>query len=171
MYSITTIIDGIKYTVCFFASFTGMTHPYTPIDPLELDQIHMGLDKYDDVPYYQGWYSESEKGQRLQRFYKFLLLKSKMELNFNVETVPGVYYHRLEKVNGDWLVNDSILPEEILNQKHYLRYVVNEKGELVLADHIYSSLKASYFYTYSKNGAMKNVDSKAYETPTGIPDL
>lgn len=171
MYDITQIVDGIKYTVYFFGSFSSMTHPFTPTHPIEFDEIHGSIEKYNQAVYYQGWYSDAEKGPRLDRFLKYLLLSNSMKLSCKISTKPGVYYHRLEKVNGDWVVKELILPGTVFKQEHYLRYVVNDKGELISSDHIYSSVIDSYIYTYNNQYVLTNVDTKVNDLPIEIPDL
>ena len=171
MYNITQIVDGIKYTVYFFGSFSGMTHPFTPTHPIEFDAIHGSIEKYSQAVYYQGWYSDAEKGPRLDRFLKYSLLSNSMKLSCKVSNKSGVYYHRLEKVNGDWVVKELISPNTVFKQEHYLRYVVSDKGELITADHIYSSAMDSYLYTYDDHGVLTNVDTKVYDLPEEIPDL
>ena len=44
MYSFITIENGVKYTVYYFAKFAGATHPFTPTEPLNFEEIHAALD-------------------------------------------------------------------------------------------------------------------------------
>ena len=171
MYDITQIVDGIKYTIYFFGSFAGMTHPFTPVDPIEFDAIHSPIAKYNQSVYYQGWYTDTKNGPLLDKFIKIKLLGSPMKLNCNVITKPGIYYNRLEKVGDDWFVKEPLSPDALLKENHYLRYVVNKQGELSSADHIYSSITDSYIYTYNKDGVLIDVDTKVYDLPDRIPDL
>ncbi len=170
MYSFPTMVDGVAYTVYFFATFSGHFHPYTPVDPLEFDEIHIGLDKYDSVPYYQGWYSETETGPRLDRLIKNWLIRKPFNGDFTRSTAPGVYYHRLEKVEGEWLAKELIAPDVVLKQEHYLRYVINNDGDLEYCHHIYSTFKYKYIYTYNKS-ILSNVERISNVVPEDIPDL
>jgi len=171
MYSFMELVGGVKFTIYFFGSFSGHFHPYTPVYPLEFNETHRGIEEYGSTVNYQGWYSDTEQGPRLDRFYKFSLLAKPMQLDFSVSAVPGTYYHRLEKINKKWIAKKEITPEEVLKQKHYLRYVVNKEGKVDSAYHIYSTLMYRYIYTYNENGVLTNVDNESYETPSEIPDL
>ncbi len=171
MHSFTDIVDGIKFTIYFFGSFSGHFHPYTPIHPLEFNETHRGIEEYGSTVNYQGWYSDTEDGPRLDRFYKFALLAKPMQPDFIIASRPGVYYHRLEKTNEQWIAKENITPETVLKQKHYLRYIINSEGKLESSFHIYSTLMYRYIYTYNERGALSNVDKAAYETPEEIPDL
>lgn len=172
MYNVIEIIDGIKYTIYFFGSFSGMLHPFTPLDPIKFDEIGAnGFVKYGSTVYVQGWYSETEKGPRLDKLLKYSSIGKIYEGEFEKSNVPGVYYHNLEKNNKEWCVKEALTLQHVFNKDRYLRYIINDEGKLESAYHIYSSLMGSYIYIYNKQGAVVNVDSKAYKTPTEIPDL
>ncbi len=171
MYDIATIVDGVKYTIYFFATFSGHFHPFTPVDPLEFDEIHNSIKKYNKAVYYQGWYSETSEGPRLDRLVKYSLISQPYKGEFEYSTVPGVYYHRLEKVNGQWIVKGKIEPDVALKQKRYLRYVINNSSKLESTDHIYASIMYELIYTYNECGVLTNVNDDVFETPTKIPNL
>jgi len=171
MYSFTNIMDGVIYTIYFFGSFSGHLHPFTPVDPLEFDEIHGSITKHGRAVYYQGWYSEAKEGPRLDRLLKHRLTGQPFNTPFKKSDVPGVYYHRLENVVGEWVVKESITPELVLKQNHYLRYIVNNEGGLESAYHIYASPMFKLDYTYSQAGLLTNVDDVSYETTDIIPDL
>jgi len=171
MYSFIEIMGSIKFTIYFFGSFSGHIHPFTPVNPLEFDEIHGSIKKHGRAVYYQGWYSEAKEGSRLDRLLKYRLIGQPFNTKFKSADLGGVYYHRLENAGSEWVVKESITPELVLKQKHYLRYVVNNEGELESAYHIYSSPMFKLEYTYSQAGLLINVDDIAYETTDIIPDL
>ncbi len=170
MHSFTDIVDGIKFTIYFFGSFSGYFHPYKPTYPLEFNEIFKGRQS-NQGPYYQGWYSDTEDGPRLDRFLKYWLIREPFNIEIKESDMPGVYYHRLEKINGEWVAKEAIVPEVVLKQKHFLLYVVNNDRKIESSYHIYSALMYRYVYTYNERGALSNVDKAAYETPEEIPDL
>lgn len=171
MYSFNIIENGIAYTVYFFAAFSGHFQPFTPVEPLEFNEIHRGLIKYDSTPYVQGWYKETDAGPQLSKLIKYRLMGVPFNGKFQLQTTPGVYYRRLEKIDGHWQANENITPEEVLKQSHYLRYVVNKDGNVENSLHVYSMIWDSYTYTYNSNGTLKKTDTTVNPTPTEIPDL
>lgn len=170
IYSVTMLTNGIKYSVFFFASFSGHFHPFTPIHPLEIDAVHDGLDKHDRVPYYQGWYSDAEKRPRLDRLLKYRLYKAPINIDIKLSNIPGVYYHHIEKIGGVWKIKELLTPEALLKQENYFRYLVNKEGKVEFAYRIYATLMDSYVYTYKKNNALDKVDTTVMDIPEKIPD-
>jgi len=172
MHNVSIALENINYTVYFFGSFSGHTHPFTPIDPLEFDEIGaIGIPKHGSSVYYQGWYSETDKGPRLDRLLKYSLLGVKYENNFDKVSTPGVYYHRIENEKNNWIVKELIKPEAVLNQQHYFRYEINKEGKLESAYHIYSSLMNSYIYSYHSNGLLEKVEKEINRPPSKIPGI
>ncbi len=174
MYEITTVEEGVHYTVNFFGSFSGHFQPFMPRHPLTIDEAVSVSEKYNGGVTYQGWYSESKTGPRLDRFIKYNLVGQKYRENFISSTQLGVYYHRLKKEEGKWIVGAAIMPGDLvlqLHQLHYLRYVVDSERKIVSAYHIYSTLMSRYIYTYNSNGLLINTDNTAYEFTSEIPDL
>lgn len=170
IYSVTMFANGIKYTVFFFASFSGHFHPWTPIHPLQIDEVGGGLTKYDQTVYYQGWYSDTSKGPRLDKLLKYMLYKAPIKINIQLSNIPGVYHHRLEKVGGVWKIKEPLTPEMLLKQENYFQYIVNKEGKVEFAYRIYATLMWSYDYTYKSNGALDKAINKGYDTPEKIPD-
>lgn len=170
IYSVTTFANGIKYTVFFFAGFAGHFHPWTPTDPLQIDEIHIGIDKYGKTVYCQGWYSDSPRGPRLDKLQKYMLYKAPIKVDIPLSKQPGVYFHRLEKVGGVWKIKEPLTPEALIQQQNYFRYVVNKEGEVEFAYRIHAALMWSVEYKYKENGALDKVIDKAYDTPEKIPD-
>ena len=174
MYEITTVEEGVHYTVNFFGSFSGHFQPFMPTHPLTIDEAVSVSEKYNGGVTYQGWYSESKMGPRLDRFIKYNIKEQKYRENFISSTQPGVYYHRLKKEEGKWVVGAAITPGDLvlqLHQLHYLRYVVDNEQKIVSAYHIYSMLMDRYICTYNSNGLLINADDSAYEITSEIPDL
>jgi len=104
MYEITTVEEGVHYTVNFFGSFSGHFQPFKPKYPLTIDEAVSVSKKYSRSVTYQGWYSESNTGPRLDRFIKYRLLGAEYREDFISSTQAGVYYHRLKKEGGKWIV-------------------------------------------------------------------
>jgi hypothetical protein len=174
IYEITTVDKGVQYTVNFFGSFSGHFQPFMPKYPLTIDEAVSVSEKYNRSVTYQGWYSESKTGPRLDRFIKYRLLGEEYREDFISSTKPGAYYHRLKKEGEKWVVGTAIAPESLvlqLHQLHYLRYVVNNEQKIVAAHHIYSMLMDSYIYTYNSSGVLINTEDSAYEVASEIPDL
>jgi hypothetical protein len=171
MYSFNIVEGGIAYTVYFFAAFSGHFQPFTPVEPLEFDDIHSTLTQYKSSPYVQGWYTETANGPRLERLVKYWLMKTDFEGNFDITTTPGIYYRRLEKVDGKWQASAIIEPEVVLKQDHYLRYVINDEGKLESKWHVYSMVLDTYKYSYNPNGTLKSADISGADIPDTIPDL
>ncbi len=169
-YSITVFTSGIKYTVFFFASFSGHFHPWTPIEPLEIDDIHAGLEKYSNVPYYQGWYSDSSNGANLDKLIKYNLYRGPINIDIELCKVPGVYYHRLEKVDGEWKIGVLLTKEMLIEQENYFRYVVNKSGKVEFAYRIYATPVWRVEYAYKENGALNNVINLPFDFPENIPN-
>lgn len=171
MYSLNIIENGIAHTVYFFAAFTGHFQPYTPVDPLEFNDIHRGLVKYESAPYVQGWYHETPAGPQLYKLVKIALMKVPFKGDFESNKVPGIYYRRLDKQGGKWLAKEIITPEVVLKQDHYLRYVVDSEGNLECAWHVYSTVWDTYRYTYTADGNLKDTNITVNKVPEVIPDL
>lgn len=170
MYNYNVVEGGISYTVYFFATFIGHFQPYTPKDPLEFNEIYQPLIKYDSCPYYQAWYSESPSGPRLDKLIKYWLMREPFTGSFEQTKIPGVYFRRLEKKNGEWPANEVITPEVVLQQSHYLRYVITNEGHLESAYRIYSMVLDSYEYIYNKNGTLEDTNIIRNLVPEKIPD-
>lgn len=171
MYSFNIVEQGIVYTVYFFSTFSGHFQPYTPEHPLEFNDIYRALTQYDAKPYYQGWYTETPKGPRLERLVKYWLMKVDYTGEFEQTAIPGTYYRRMEKVDGKWQAKEIITPDVVLKQEHYLRYVINDEGKLESKWHVFSMIMDSYKYNYNPNGTLKNTDTTVNEIPETIPDL
>jgi len=174
MYEITTVDEGVHYTVNFFGSFSGHFQPFKPKYPLTIDEAVSVSEKYSRSVTYQGWYSESKAGPRLDRFVKYRLLGQKYREDFISSTQAGAYYHRLKKEGKKWIVGAAIMPGDLvlqLHQLHYLRYVVDNEQKIVSAHHIYSMLMDRYIYTYNSNGLLINTDISGYDIISTIPDL
>ena len=171
MYSFTELVGGVKFTVYFFGTFAGHFQPFTPVDPMEFDAVHGAIEKYGSSVHYRAWYSDTAEGSRLDRLYKYAVLGRRMELEDQISNVPGVYYHRLEKSGAKWQVKELITPEVAINQAHYLRYEINNEGNLHSSHYIYSAMFNSYLYTYKDNGAYDKAEIGGERMPTEIPDL
>lgn len=169
IYSVTVFADGIKYAVYFFGTFSGHFHPYTPTDPLQIDEIHVGIEKHGRTVYYQGWYSDTPKGPRLDKLLKYRLYKGPIEIDIKLSNLPGVYYHRIENVNRVWKIREPLPPEAVVQQQNYFRYVVNKDGEVEFAYRIYATLMFSFIYTYKQNGALDKVKDIVHDFPEKIP--
>ena len=171
MCSVNIIENGIADTVYFFAAFSGHFQPFTPVEPLEFNEIHRGLVKYVSTPYVQGWYQRTSSGPRLEKLVKVQLIRAPFTGEFEMQIKPGVYYRQLEKIDEHWQAKEAITPEVVLKQSHYLRYIINKDGQLESAFHVYSVIWDSYGYTYNPNGTLKKTDIKASSPPEVIPDL
>jgi len=99
------------------------------------------------------------------------VLGSRVELKEKIPNIPGVYYHRLEKIGAEWQIKELMAPEEAVKQLHYLRYEVNDEGNLQSSYHIYSAMFNSYLYSYKNNGAYDKAEIGGERMPTEIPDL
>lgn len=171
VYSVTAFADGIKYTVYFFGSFSGHFHPWTPIDPLHVDEFSKEISsKHGKSVYYQGWYTDGPKGPRLYKLLKYRLYRGPIKVDIQNTARPGVYYHRIEKVNGVWKIREPLLPEEVVWNENYFRYVVNKNGEIESAYRVYATLMWSYTYTYKSNGALDKAVTNVNDVPETIPD-
>lgn len=170
IYSVEMFANGVKYMVFFFGSFSGHFHPWTPIHPLTIDETHKGLEKYSHAPYYQGWYSDSPKGPRLEKLIKYMMYRDSIKIDIELSNFPGVYYHRIEKIDGVWKIKESLSPELTLQQENYFRYVVNEEGKAEFSYRIYVTPMWSVEYKYKKSGAIDKVIKEGFDLPETIPE-
>jgi len=174
MYEITTVDKGVHYTVNCFGSFSGYFQPFTPRYPMTIDEAVSVSEKYNRSMTYQGWYSESKTGPRLDRFIKYRLVGEKYREDFISSTQPGTYYHHLKKEGEKWIVGAAIMPEDLvlqLHQLHYLRYVVDNEQKIISAYHTYSILIDRYINAYNSKGRLINTDISDNDIISIIPDL
>jgi len=171
IYSVIEVVNGIKYTVFFFASFSGHFHPWTPINPLHIDEVgSKGLVEHGKSVYYQAWYSDTSKGPRLDKLIKYSLYRGPIDVDIKLTNIPGVYYHSIEKVNGAWKIREPLPPEMVVKQNNYFRYVVNKDGGVIFAFRIFATPMWKVEYTYKSNGALEKASNISFEVPDSIPD-
>ena len=171
MYSFEAFVEGVKYTVYFFASFTGMMQPFTPEDPLAADEIYYGVDKYGSTMYVQGWYTQVDASPRLDILKKISLIAEPIELDIELANTPGSYFHRLGKKEGKIIVGAKISALEAIHEKHYLRYVVDSKGCVKNIKHIFSLVEDEYHYKYDKRGKLIDKKTLFHDVPDKIPEF
>ena len=56
MYDFEQVLEGIKYSVFFFSTFTGHFHPFTPNEPIDLEEMYSPQRR----SYYLAWYIDDE---------------------------------------------------------------------------------------------------------------
>ncbi len=171
MYSFETIFEGIKFTVYLFSGFTGIIQPFVPENPITADEIYSYIEKYDGTNYVQGWYINSKTGPRLVRIKKVFLISQNFEIKTPVSRQPGSHYHCLIKGNQGVEIGREITAIEAIHETHYLRYAINQQGELESSLHIYNNAWDIYNYEYNEQGALINRKIEIRKPPAQIPDL
>ncbi len=171
MYSFETVFEGIRYTVYLFAGFTGIIQPFVPEEPITAEEIYRTIDKYQEAIYTQGWYVESKNGPRLDILKKIYLIAEPFEIDDAYSKQAGSHYHCLVKENNRIKIGREITAMEAIHEIHYLRYVVNQKGELVSSLHIYNNAWDINRYKYNEQGRLIDRVVEIKNPPEKIPDF
>ncbi|MCP4494615.1 MAG: hypothetical protein GY820_46040 [Gammaproteobacteria bacterium] len=171
MYSFETVLEGVKYTVYLFTGFTGIIQPFTPENPIMAEEVYRTIDKYQEAVYTQGWYVETKNGPRLDILKKVFLLAEPFEMKDKASKRPGVYFHRLVKCYSEVEIGQAITALESIHEMHFLRYVVDEQGELRSALHVYNNAYDKHTYQYNEAGRMIDRKREIEKEAEKIPDL
>lgn len=160
MYSYTEIVNDVLYTVCFFASFSGHSHPWTPTGPLRFDDIHNGQ------TYYRAWYSDVKNAPRLDRLQKFYILYDKVNLVESIPKANGNYYYSITKEGDRWEIGEAITPLQALKRTHYVVYVVGK--DIEHAEHVFVTIIDDISYKYNSEGVLVDKKIDLGDIPSSI---
>lgn len=154
MYSITSIVEGIKYSVYFFASFSGHFHPFTPVKPLTIDEAYNSKER----TFYLAWYSESKEGLRLDFFEKYWLQFDEIDEIDNINKPEGIYYFEVELKEGGYVVGNEISARATIDGHIFYKYIVNKNGKAIESFIVRKKLIDKYIYTYKPSGVLDDTE-------------
>lgn len=163
MYSFEYALDGIKYTVFLFSTFTGHFHPFTPYNPIDVDQAF----SQERKTFYLAWYAGDRsvqqneinlKNAKLYFFEKYWLVFARQEPLKAHRQEAGRYFHSVKEVGGAIVIGPEIVPMEAIKSNLLYTYKVDDKMEIVESNIVKKGLMDKYSYTYKSAGAMEKVD-------------
>jgi len=99
MYNFDQVLDGIKYSVFFFSTFTGHFHPFTPHKPIDLEEMYNPQRR----AYYLAWYvnedpsSGTTSAPKLRYLEKFWIRFSDYPPPENKELIQGSYFYAIRR--------------------------------------------------------------------------
>jgi hypothetical protein len=168
MYNFEQVLEGIKYSVFFFSTFTGHIHPFTPQKPIDLEEMYNPQRR----AYYLAWYINDESdsaakksGPRLVYLEKFWIRFSNFPAPENTASQPGTYFHSIRRDNTAIKLELPIEAKASLSENEFYMYRVNEKGDLTGSWIVRRGLMDKYSYTYKPNGVLEDVKVEVLDLP------
>lgn len=161
MYTIDAFLDGIKYTVYFFSTFSGFSHPYTPEKPLSTDEIFLP----DRKTFYQAWYRDIGSEPRLVILEKFWLTFEPAPQTYDAKKASGRYFNATQKVNNEWVIGQYFNVSELRAFDSFFTYTVDEQSKVTQANFVTKTLIDRYQYKYTADGLFESVDIEINDLP------
>lgn len=171
MYSFNQVIEGMQFTVFFVSTFTGHTHPFTPYNPIDINEAYSANRK----TFYQAWYKGSTpekagpKGlpssPKLYYLEKYWLVFHEAEPPTNHCKEEGRYFHSAKETKQGFEMGGAIEPITTTTVDLFYSYVVNKKGAVVESNYIRKHLIDKYSYSYGSNGLYESVKTEMNVIP------
>lgn len=168
MYNFVQVLEGIKYSVFFFSTFTGHIHPFTPQKPIDLEEMYNPQRR----AYYLAWYINDESDPAVKNSDPKLIYLEKFWIRFssfptpeNAASQPGTYFHSIRRENAGIKLELPIEAKATLSKNEFYMYRINEKGDLIGSWIVRRGLMDKYSYTYKPNGALEDVKVEVLDLP------
>lgn len=171
MYSFNQVIEGMQFTLFFFSSFTGHTHPFTPHKPIDINEAY----SVNRKTFYQAWYkgSISEKpgpkglpgSPNLYCLEKYWLTFHDAEPPADRSREEGRYFRSAKETKQGFEIGGAIEPITTMTLGLFYSYVVNHKGVVVESNYINKHLVDKYLYSYDSNGLYESVTVEMNDIP------
>lgn len=172
MYSFETILEGVKYTVYLFASFTGIIQPFTPEYPITAEDIFTGnIVKNSGTNYVQAWYSETRDGPRLDMIKTVHLEAKVFEIEPLPSSSPGTHYYRLYDKGNHVTLGEEMNVMDAVHENNYLRYVVDQEGKLISSLHILIDEYDIHRYKYNERGVLIKRKRDIIKASEALPEF
>lgn len=147
--------------VRFFASFSGLSHPWTPTEPLYFDEIH------SRQTYYRAWYSEVRETPRLDRLQKFYILYDELISEESTREANKNCYHSIIKTGNGWRIGEAITAQKALDRTHYA-FFSGVKGHTEHAQHVFATVIEDISYYYNNGGALIHKKIDLWDIPSSM---
>lgn len=163
MYGFEYVLDGIRYSIFIFSTFTGHFHPFTPQDPIDVDETF----SMDRKTFYLAWYTGEKNTDKkaaplkeaklifLEKYWLTFIRQSPLQ---SPRQEQGRYFHTAKEANGSIVIGQEIKPVEAIQSSLLYTYKVNEKNEVIESNLVRKTLLDKYSYTYKPSGSMDKVD-------------
>jgi hypothetical protein len=173
MYDFEQVLEGIKYSVFFFSTFTGHFHPFTPNEPIDLEEMYSPQRR----SYYLAWYIDDEPeptvnkvgvkktDPKLMYLEKYWIRFYDFPAPEGMASQPGTYFYLIRQDNTGVKLESPIDAKTSLSKNEFYMYRINEKGNLIGSWTVRRGLMDKYSYTYKPGGALEDVKVEVLDLP------
>lgn len=173
MYNFEQVLEGIKYSVFFFSTFTGHFHPFTPHKPIDLEEMY----NVQRRTYYLAWYISSESeptatkigakktDPKLMYLEKYWIRFYDFPAPSDRKSRPGTYFHAIRSETVEPKLGPPIDAKASLLKNEFFMYRVNEKGDLIGSWIVRRGLMDKYSYAYKPEGILEDVKVDVFDLP------
>lgn len=161
MYSFDCVLEGVKYTVFIFSTFIGHSQPYTPHNPISLDEAYSPERK----TFYLAWYSDVDKVNKIYFLEKYWIRSNKIPIPDNIKPKAGRSYYSVKNTPEGIQIGSEIDEKKTIDMSIFYTSLLDAKGNYMESYIIKKGLMDKYSYSYKQNSVLDNVKSEVFDLP------